>query len=95
MNPSDLLVPLSTTWDWQLRAACREMDVSAFYHSDNERGASRRKRTAAAKRVCESCPVILDCLQWALDIDEPHGIWGGKTTVERNLMRADRKRRRP
>lgn len=37
---------------------------------------------AAAKRVCEGCPVRRDCLAFALT-HAVHGIWGGTTEAER------------
>lgn len=49
---------------------CRETDPELFYP---EKGGSTRE----AKRICRVCDVRPECLQWALDNDEPHGIWGG------------------
>lgn len=40
-----------------------------------------------AKALCTACPVRQACLQWALDHDEPHGIWGGFSAVERRELR--------
>ena len=39
-------------WDWQVRAACRGIDTSHFYHPENERGPSRVRREMRAKAVC-------------------------------------------
>ncbi len=36
--------------------------------------------------LCNSCPLIEQCLQWAL-VHEDHGIWGGKTARQRARMR--------
>ena len=41
---------------------------------------------ADAKAVCRSCPERLACLQWALDNDERHGVWGGLDEDERLRM---------
>jgi hypothetical protein len=38
-----------------------------------------RRRPAVADR----CPVKAECLEWALEHDARHGMWGGKTPRER------------
>ena len=85
-----LPAPRIGDWDWQMRAACRGTDTAVFYHPDNERGPSRVRREMKAKSVCASCPVAASCLQWALSTREPYGVWGGKSTEEREaLLRHD------
>jgi len=48
-----------------------------------ERKDERTSRERAAKGICTSCPVEQACLEYALRIREPHGIWGGLNEVER------------
>jgi WhiB family redox-sensing transcriptional regulator len=36
-----------------------------------------------AKSICRVCPVNAECLDYALTIREPYGIWGGLTETER------------
>lgn len=36
-----------------------------------------------AKRICEACPVMTACRQYALDEGIPDGIFGGMTASER------------
>lgn len=38
----------------------------------NQRGA-----LAAARRLCQGCPVRRECLRWAIDVEKPAGSWGG------------------
>lgn len=73
-------------WDWRVHAACRSVDPSTFYQSDNERGPARTRRESDAKAVCAACPVIQECLRWALAAREVHGIWGGLTGEERHAL---------
>lgn len=73
-------------WEWQAAAACRGSDTSNFYHPENERGPSRVRREMRAKAVCSTCPVINNCLRWALAAREPYGVWGGLSTEEREAM---------
>ena len=58
-------------------------------------GSTRRKdardlREAKAKAICRECPVQAECLEYALGIREPHGIWGGLNEVERKAVLAQR-----
>jgi len=36
-----------------------------------------------AKTVCRGCPVMEQCLQWALETREPYGVWGGTSEADR------------
>jgi hypothetical protein len=47
--------------------------------------------TYAAKRLCQTCPVITECLAYALVSKEPHGVWGGMTAKERSQFRGNRR----
>ena len=53
---------------WQERALCAQTDPEAFFP---EKGGSTRE----AKRVCLSCEVRQECLEYALAHDERFGIW--------------------
>lgn len=46
---------------------------------------------AAAKRVCARCPVITECLRFALSSGQTSGVWGGTCEQERaDMLRASR-----
>jgi WhiB family redox-sensing transcriptional regulator len=69
---------------WQLKAACRGPQAAAFFPPSHfERKEERNEREARAKAICSGCPVRVDCLEYALRIREPHGIWGGLNEMER------------
>jgi WhiB family redox-sensing transcriptional regulator len=85
-----LPAPREGDWDWQLQAACRGIDTSNFYHPENERGPSRQRREQQAKQVCAHCPVLDDCLHWALAAREPYGVWGGLSVEEREALLLNR-----
>jgi len=76
------------SWDWQLEAACAGLDTELFFHADHERGAAVHARESKAKAICARCPVVDTCLMNALARHEQHGIWGGKTAVERIQLAA-------
>ena len=80
---SDLvLVPLADVevLAWQGLALCAQTDPEAFFP---EKGGSTRE----AKKVCQSCEVRVECLEFALAQDERFGIWGGLSERERRRLK--------
>jgi WhiB family redox-sensing transcriptional regulator len=75
--------PLINVYEWQFEGACREADPELFFSPESERGPRRRARERAAKSFCSRCPVVQQCLDHALQVKEPYGVWGGLTTGER------------
>jgi len=61
---------------WLTLAPCKA-DADAMFPGNNEHDVEY------AKSICRSCTAIDNCLQWALDTGEAHGIWGGLTEGER------------
>jgi len=69
---------------WQVKAACRGPQAAVFFPPPQfERKHERAEREARAKEICSTCSVVGDCLDYALEIREPHGIWGGMNETER------------
>ncbi|WP_225640957.1 WhiB family transcriptional regulator [Streptomyces werraensis] len=68
---------------WGARAACRTADAEELFA---EGGGQNQ-----AKAICAGCPVITECLAYALDHRIAHGVWGGMTERERRSLL----RRRP
>jgi WhiB family transcriptional regulator, redox-sensing transcriptional regulator len=74
---------------WQVKAACRGPQSSVFFPPSHfERKDEKESREARAKAICGSCPVRRPCLDYALRIREPNGIWGGLSEVERKQVLA-------
>ncbi|WP_049568704.1 WhiB family transcriptional regulator [Nonomuraea sp. SBT364] len=69
---------------WEKRAACRDMPTETFFLIAYS---TRLPEVKAAKNICRECPVLRDCLDWALRAGEPDGIWGGLTPSERRRAR--------
>ena len=42
----------------------------------------------AAKAICAGCVVSRECLRYALENRQDHGVWGGTSEEERKLMRS-------
>jgi len=87
---SRLPKPLADLWEWQYEGACQDLPSEMFFHPEGERGPRRRNRENAAKAVCATCPVIQQCRDQALSIQEPYGIWGGLSEDDRAMI-LDRK----
>ena len=66
--------------EWQDRALCAQTDPEAFFP---EKGGSTRE----AKKICLSCEVRVECLEYALENDERFGIWGGLSERERRRLK--------
>ncbi|HLP23577.1 MAG TPA: WhiB family transcriptional regulator [Microbacteriaceae bacterium] len=65
---------------WQADSLCAQTDPEAFFP---EKGGSTRD----AKKICASCEVRVECLEYALQNDERFGIWGGLSERERRKLR--------
>ncbi len=72
---------------WQLRASCRGPHAEVFFPPAHfERKEDKLARESRAKAICLACPVRRPCLDYALAIREPHGIWGGLSEAERRAL---------
>lgn len=87
VDPVSLGVPgisrgglVDETFSWQIDALCAQTDPEAFFP---EKGGSTRD----AKKICDSCDVRAQCLEFALEHDERFGIWGGLSERERRKLR--------
>ncbi len=56
---------------WRLRAACADLSPDLFFSEIPE-------DVKSAQRLCSTCPVILECDQWATETRQEYGVWGGK-----------------
>lgn len=65
---------------WTADAVCAQTDPEAWFP---DKGGSTR----AAKAICRSCPVIAECLAYALRNDERYGIYGGLSERERRRLK--------
>lgn len=68
-------------------AACRGVDLDLFFPDNSHGQADYERREAAAKMVCASCIVKLECLEYALDNNIDSGVWGGFSERERRRAR--------
>lgn len=64
---------------WSKKALCATLNPEAFFP---EKGGSTRE----AKKICMSCDVRLECLDYAMTHGERFGIWGGLSEREREQL---------
>jgi WhiB family redox-sensing transcriptional regulator len=76
---------------WQNDAACIDED-SNWWTEPTASGRWESRENQSAKRICASCTVRRQCLDYALDKEmtverrSRHGIWGGTTPDERHRV---------
>lgn len=68
---------------WVEQAACANIGGDMFFPDQGG-------NTSRPLSVCNRCPVIAECLTYALENDEQHGVWGGTTANDRRRIRSRR-----
>ena len=75
--------------DWREAGACVHADPDLFFPISSTGRAL--EQIAKAKATCTGCPVRQACLEFALEHDLMHGIWGGTTPDDRQAWRHERR----
>ncbi len=78
------------TADWRSHGECLREDPDLFF-PDKSRG-PLGTQIAVAKAICARCPVAAVCLSWAVETNQPQGVWGGTDEIERQQIRRKRSR---
>ena len=72
--------------DWRDSGACLDEDPELFFPVGH--GLEAVMQADDAKAVCRRCPVVMTCLEWALETRQPYGVWGGLDERQRfNVLR--------
>lgn len=82
---TDVSIALDAQWSWADHGKCVG-DTDLFYNNEDEPRAVRRRKEEKAKRLCESCPVRVDCRRHAMSHRELYGVWGGLSESERHRL---------
>ena len=71
--------------DWMTKAACIGEPRDLFFPGPGQDGIRKTKK---AKEICRSCPVVNDCIEYAMSFSPRSliGIWGGTTERERTRI---------
>lgn len=67
--------------DWTSEAACANIPTNVFFDADIIKENERQ-----IKRICNNCPVRLECEDYAISNGLDYGIYGGKTAAERQRI---------
>ena len=79
--------------DWRAAGACRSADPEWFFPIGTG-AAVTAAQVGKALRICAGCGVRQQCLDFAVQNGEVHGVWGGTTPEERVRARRALLRRR-
>lgn len=66
--------------DWRDYAACRGDDPAIYFFEDTS-------PNHQARRTCYTCPVRIDCLEYATEHEKDWGVWAGVTARVRLTLR--------
>jgi WhiB family redox-sensing transcriptional regulator len=85
--------PSTTTeaTDWRALGACRDEDPELFFPV--AQAGPGLVQLNKARAICARCEVRSECLSFALETVQDHGVWGGKSEDERRALRRARLRR--
>lgn len=81
-----IMTAAASQGDWRSRAACLSADPDLFFPISSSGPA--RDQVAKAKSICAGCQVRRECLGYALATHQIHGVWGGTSEEERQLLRS-------
>jgi WhiB family redox-sensing transcriptional regulator len=90
-RPGAAATALAIPGRWAERALCAQADPDAWFPDKGH-----RELTQLARRICARCPVLAQCMDYALSGADTWGgittgIWGGTTPQERGQLRQQRK----
>jgi WhiB family redox-sensing transcriptional regulator len=80
--------------EWVDEAICPTVDPELFFPVPTKKGrygAEAHQTIKAAKAICAQCPVIGQCLAYALNNDIRFGIWGGMSERDREKLTGKRR----
>lgn len=60
-------------------ASCAQESLDPEWWFDEE-------MTEVAKAICNSCPIVNECLRFAIQEGIKDGVWGGLTPSERGIL---------
>lgn len=76
--------------DWEEDAACFGVQTDIFYppriREKYQEIASEARSYCFGGSGKAPCPVRRECLAWAINVEEEHGIFGGYSHRERNAL---------
>lgn len=65
---------------WMQDALCAQSDPDLWFPEPHE-------SARAGQKICLSCPVRMQCLEYAMRTHQTRGTWGGKSEFELRSVR--------
>ena len=78
-----------TSWWADARCADGAGSMTGLFFSEELQDIAR------AKELCARCPVLVPCLEGAVERREPWGVWGGQLFLNGKILTNKRRRGRP
>ena len=75
--------------DWRSLGACLSADPDLFFPISP--GGASQRQVKRAKAICGICPVKAQCLAFAVETRQVHGVWGGLGEEELARLRSSRR----
>ncbi len=72
---------------WMSHGNCADAHPSVFFPRDG-------LGVIAAQQICKGCPVVDECLEYALSNHISHGVWGGASERQRRRILSEKRRSR-
>jgi WhiB family redox-sensing transcriptional regulator len=72
---------------WILESKCADDVFPDDFFANEGPGLQR------ALNICKTCPVRIQCADYAIRTDEQYGVWGGLTEADRRQIRTSRMRK--
>ena len=79
------LLPLEGDTSWRGDGACRWYPTDWWFPVSEQ-------ASAVALDICETCPVLLECMDYGLAHPSLHGVWGGLSENQRHRIRGGKDR---
>lgn len=88
MTEKMIELPMLLNWgndEWRKKSACYGGNTNLFFPTKEDHS-SCSLQIAMSRLICVTCPVRIDCLKFALENNEKHGIWGGIVPRDRRKL---------
>jgi WhiB family redox-sensing transcriptional regulator len=63
-----------------------DREPEAWFSDRSRGGQSRLRDRRDAARLCEGCPVVRECLEYAVATRQSYGVWGGMSERDRTVL---------
>ena len=72
--------------EWQAQAHCKGVGHDMYFGNEDEQPTMSIKQVRNAAKLCDVCPVFVECLTHALTVREEYGVWAGTSGRTRRRL---------